>query len=94
MSIGLPLEQKTFATAHTRIYFEGLLPEGFTRRCVAEYMHLPVKVLQKRILYHKQLQFVADTCHYGQIHLELGIFADDRIDKSRLFEASDALRRI
>ena len=24
----------------TRIFFEGLLPEGFTRRCVAEWMHL------------------------------------------------------
>ena len=38
--IGLPLEQKTFAAAHTRIFFEGLLPEEFTRRCVAEWMHM------------------------------------------------------
>ena len=37
ISIGLPLEEKTFDAARTRIFFEGLLPEGFTRRCVAEW---------------------------------------------------------
>ena len=36
ISIGLPLEEKTFNAQRTRIFFEGLLPEGFTRRCVAE----------------------------------------------------------
>ena len=40
ISIGLPLEEKTFNALRTRIFFEGLLPEGFTRRCVAEWMHL------------------------------------------------------
>ena len=40
ISIGLPLEEKTFDAARTRIFFEGLLPEGFTRRCVAEWMHM------------------------------------------------------
>jgi len=39
ISIGLPLEEKTFDSQRTRIFFEGLLPEGFTRRCVAEWMH-------------------------------------------------------
>ena len=39
ISIGLPLEEKTFDAQRTRIFFEGLLPEGFTRRCVAEWMH-------------------------------------------------------
>lgn len=39
ISISLPLEKKTFDTAATRIFFEGLLPEGFTRKCVAEWMH-------------------------------------------------------
>ena len=40
ISVGLPLEEKTFDAKRTRIFFEGLLPEGFTRRCVAEWMHM------------------------------------------------------
>lgn len=40
ISIGLPLEEKTFNARRTRVFFEGLLPEGFTRRCVAEWMHI------------------------------------------------------
>ena len=40
ISIGLPVEEKTFDARRTRIFFEGLLPEGFTRRCVAEWMHI------------------------------------------------------
>lgn len=40
ISIGLPLQEKQFDAKRTRIFFEGLLPEGFTRRCVAERMHL------------------------------------------------------
>lgn len=40
ISIGLPIEEKTFSAQRTRIFFEGLLPEGFTRRCVAERMHM------------------------------------------------------
>ena len=40
ISIGLPLEEKNFNAQRTRIFFEGLLPEGFTRRCVAEWMHM------------------------------------------------------
>ena len=40
ISIGLPLDEKKFDAARTRTFFEGLLPEGFTRRCVAEWMHM------------------------------------------------------
>ena len=40
ISIGLPLEEKTFNARRTRVFFEGLLPEGFTRRCVAKWMHM------------------------------------------------------
>ena len=40
ISIGLPIEEKTFDAQRTRIFFEGLLPEGFTRRCVAEWLHM------------------------------------------------------
>jgi len=39
ISISLPLEEKSFDATRTRIFFEGLLPEAFTRRCVAERMH-------------------------------------------------------
>ncbi len=39
ISISMPLKEKSFDAKRTRNYFEGLLPEGFTRRCVAEWMH-------------------------------------------------------
>lgn len=38
ISISLPLEEKNFNTQRTRNFFEGLLPEGFTRRCVASWL--------------------------------------------------------
>jgi serine/threonine-protein kinase HipA len=43
ISISLPLEKRTFDAQTTRNFFEGLLPEGFTRRCVAEWMHAEEK---------------------------------------------------
>ncbi len=39
VSISLPLQEETFSAAQTRCFFEGLLPEGFTRRSVAHYIH-------------------------------------------------------
>lgn len=39
ISLSLPLNRKTFDSRSTRNFFEGLLPEGFTRKCVAEQMH-------------------------------------------------------
>lgn len=39
ISINLPVSKKVFTPAQTKIFFEGLLPEGFTRRCVASWMH-------------------------------------------------------
>lgn len=36
ISISLPIEKKRFSPEETKCFFEGLLPEGFTRRCVAE----------------------------------------------------------
>ncbi len=39
ISVSLPLEEKMFDAMRTKNFFEGLLPEGFTRRCVAEWMH-------------------------------------------------------
>ena len=38
VSVSLPLQEEVFAPVRTRIFFEGLLPEGFTRRAVAEWM--------------------------------------------------------
>lgn len=40
ISLSLPKEQKSFSPVRTKNFFEGLLPEGFTRRCVAESIHV------------------------------------------------------
>lgn len=39
VSLSLPLEEGTFSPEGTENYFEGLLPEGFTRKCVAQRLH-------------------------------------------------------
>jgi len=39
ISLSLPLIDKPFSAQETKSYFEGLLPEGFTRRTVASYLH-------------------------------------------------------
>ncbi|MGN0494780.1 MAG: HipA domain-containing protein [Lachnospiraceae bacterium] len=39
ISIHLPFSDEAFSPKDTRNFFEGLLPEGFTRRCVAGWMH-------------------------------------------------------
>jgi len=39
ISISLPLSNSTFSSDATRNYFEGLLPEGFTRKSIADSMH-------------------------------------------------------
>ena len=40
VSISLPLQRESFSAEQTRCFFEGLLPEGFTRRSVAQWLHL------------------------------------------------------
>lgn len=40
LSISLPLQEQPFSPYQTRGFFEGLLPEGFTRRSVAQWMHV------------------------------------------------------
>lgn len=40
VSISLPLQQESFTAEETRRFFEGLLPEGITRRTVAAWLHL------------------------------------------------------
>lgn len=39
ISMHLPLSANAFSVDDTRNFFEGLLPEGFTRRCVAGLLH-------------------------------------------------------
>lgn len=39
ISISLPLQTDAFSPKQTMTYFDGLLPEGFSRRAVAEWMH-------------------------------------------------------
>ena len=39
ISISLPLREEPYSAAQTASFFEGLLPEGFTRRSVAQWMH-------------------------------------------------------
>lgn len=39
ISIHLPLQAQNFSAEETRLFFEGLLPEGFTRKCVAGWIH-------------------------------------------------------
>lgn len=36
LSISLPFKEEPFTAAQTRCYFESLLPEGFTKKCVAD----------------------------------------------------------
>ena len=40
LSISLPLQDEPFSPARTTRFFDGLLPEGFTRRSVAQWMHV------------------------------------------------------
>ncbi len=40
ISISLPLQEDAFSAERTAGFFEGLLPEGFTRRTVAQWMHV------------------------------------------------------
>lgn len=39
ISLSLPLSIKDYDTDSTKTFFDGLLPEGFTRQCVAENIH-------------------------------------------------------
>ena len=39
ISIGLPVQQEAFSPDKTKTFFNGLLPEGFTRAAVAGMMH-------------------------------------------------------
>ena len=39
ISVSLPLQSGSFTPEETRCFFEGLLPEGFSRKSVAEWLH-------------------------------------------------------
>lgn len=40
ISVSLPLQEEAFSSQRTKCFFDGLLPEGFTRRTVAQWMHV------------------------------------------------------
>ena len=40
ISISLPLQSNSFTPMQTKNFFEGLLPEGFTRRAVAQWLRV------------------------------------------------------
>lgn len=40
ISVSLPLQEAPFSPQRTKNFFDGLLPEGFTRRTVAQWMHV------------------------------------------------------
>lgn len=40
ISVSLPLQEEPFSPQATKNFFDGLLPEGFTRRSVAGWMHV------------------------------------------------------
>ena len=39
ISVMLPLQEKPFSPETTRLFFEGLLPEGFVKRSLAQSIH-------------------------------------------------------
>lgn len=40
VSVSLPVRPESFTAEQTRNFFEGLLPEGYTRRTVAQWLHV------------------------------------------------------
>ena len=40
ISLSLPLQEESFSTELTKTFFDGLLPEGFTRRATAQMIHV------------------------------------------------------
>ena len=40
ISVSLPLQEEPFSSLQTKAFFDGLLPEGFTRRSVASYLRV------------------------------------------------------
>lgn len=40
ISVSLPLQKELFSSEQTKNFFEGLLPEGFTRRAVAQWLRV------------------------------------------------------
>lgn len=42
ISISLPITRKSFSASETKIFFDGLLPEGYVRNAIAESIHVDV----------------------------------------------------
>lgn len=92
ISISLPLQAETFSASQTRNFFEGLLPEGFTRRAVAQWLRVDerdylsiLKGLGSECL--GAIQIIDDnyneTTHYEQLTLaEVQALANEGATKS------------
>ncbi len=76
ISISLPLQKEKFSVLQTRSFFEGLLPEGFTRRSVAQQM----KVDEND--YISILAVLGEEC-LGAIKVEEGV-SDTNSDYEKL----------
>lgn len=56
ISIALPFSEEPYSPEKTRCFFDGLLPEGYTRRCVASEMHVDAQD------YISMLEKLGDEC--------------------------------
>ena len=65
ISINLPLQNESFDPKTTKSYFESLLPEGFSRRAVANWAKLPEDD------YISLLEFLGKEC-IGAIQITKG----------------------
>lgn len=77
ISISLPLRKEPYTAEETRCFFEGLLPEGFTRRSVAHYIHADVGD------YLAILASLGKEC-LGAIKIGSGKMAEDEEDYEKL----------
>ncbi len=69
VSVALPLQDEPFSASRTHAFFEGLLPEGFTRRSVAWWSHAAeedylsiLSVLGRECIGAVQILTGAETC--------------------------------
>lgn len=59
ISIHLPLSENAFSVDDTRNFFEGLLPEGFTRRCQGFVKNKEPGLKARLDSFDKTLEFVS-----------------------------------
>ncbi len=47
ISISMPFQKENFIASQTRIFFEGLLPEGFSRKAVAKWLQSDERIISE-----------------------------------------------